>query len=116
MFTKKYFQDRTILFLNIAIIALTLLNIIAGVIRIDTNKQVEIIRYQTSEQLAGYSRADAVDLYSFALASFLFAAVALFLSAKLFTQKRMLSVLLLSLTFIVLIFMFVVSNAIYNLR
>lgn len=116
MFTKKYFQDRTILFLNIAIGAVTLLNIIAAIIRIDTTKQVEIIRYQTVEQLAGYSRADATDLYSFAVASLLFTGVAVFLSAKFFTQKRMMSVLLLSLTLIVLIFTFVVSNAIYNLR
>jgi sugar phosphate permease len=116
MFTKKYFQDRTILFLNIAIAAITLLNVIAAIIRIDTTKQVEIIRYQTTEQLAGYSRADAIDLYSFAVASLLFTVVAVFLSAKFFTQKRMMSVLLLSLTLIVLIFTFVVSNAIYNLR
>jgi len=116
MFTKKYFQDRPILFLNIAIVATALLNVIVSVIRIDTSKPVAIIRYQASEQLTGYSRADTNDLYSFAIASILFALVAIFLSTKLFTQSRMLSMLLLSLTLIVLVFTFVVSNAIYNLR
>lgn len=116
MFTKKYFQDRPILFLNIAIVAATLLNVIVSVIRIDTSKPVAIIRYQTTEQLTGYSRADTTDLYSFALASILFAVVAIFLSTKLYTQKRMLSMVLLSLTLVVLVFTFVVSNAIYNLR
>lgn len=116
MFTKKYFQDRSILFLNIAIAAATLLNVIVAVIRIDTSKPVAIIRYQTTEQLTGYSRADTNDLYSFAIASILFAIVAIFLSTKLYTQKRMLSMVLLSLTLVVLVFTFVVSNAIYNLR
>ena len=116
MFTKKYFQDRAILFLNIAIVATALLNVIAAVIRIDTSKPVAIIRYQTTELLTGYSRADTTDLYSFAVVSILVSTVAIFLSAKFFTQKRMMSVLLLSLTLIVLIFTFVVSNAIYNLR
>lgn len=116
MFTKKYFQDRPILFLNIAIVAVTLLNVIAAVIRIDTSKPVAIIRYQSSELLTGYSRADTADLYSFAVAAVLFTSVAIFVSARFFTQKRMMSVLLLSLTLIVLVFLFVVSNAIYNLR
>lgn len=116
MFTKKYFQDRSILFLNIAIVAVTLLNVIAAVIRIDTGKPVAIIRYQSSELLTGYSRADTTDLYSFAVASVLFAAVAIFLSAKFFTMKRMMSVLLLALTLVVLVFAFIVSNAVYNLR
>lgn len=116
MFTKKYFQDRTILFLNIAIVAVTLLNVIVAVVRIDTSKTVAIVRYQPYELLTGYSRASTTDLYSFAVASLFFAAVALLLSAKFFTQKRLMSVMLLSLTLIVLVFNFVVSNAIYNLR
>lgn len=116
MFTKKYFQDRPILFLNIAIVATTLLNVIVAVIRIDTSKSIAIIRYQATEALEGYSRTDVTDLYSFAVASVLFATVAIFLSTKFFTQKRMLSVVLLSLTLVVLVFTFVVSNAIYNLR
>ena len=116
MFTKKYFQDRPILFLNIAIVATALLNVIASVIRIDTSKSVAIVRYQAAELLTGYGRADTSELYSFAIASVFFAAVAIILSAKFFTQKRLMSVLLLSLTLIVLVMLFVVSNAIYNLR
>jgi hypothetical protein len=116
MFTKKYFQDRQILFLNIALVATTLLTIIAAIIRIDTGKSVVIIRYQVAKELAGYGRGDAWELYTFVLASIFFTSLAIFLSAKLYHQKRMLSLLLLSLTLVVLIFNFVVSNAIYNLR
>ena len=114
MFTKKYFQDRTILFLNIAIIAMTVLNIIQSIIRIDTSRQAAIIRFQKPESLTGYSRADATELYSFALASILFTGVAFFLSAKFFTQKRMMSVLLLALTYLVQVFLFIVSYFIFG--
>ena len=116
MFTKKYFQDRPILFLNISLVALTLLTVIAAVIRVDTGKSVAIIRYQVAKELAGYSRGDTIELYTFVLAAVAFTVIAIFLSAKLYHQKRMMSVLLLALTLVVLVFNFVVSNAIYNLR
>lgn len=116
MFTRKYFQDKPILFLNIAIILGVLINIISSYARIDTTKSVAIIRYEVAEGLAGFSRADTYELYSFAVASLIFALMAIFMSAKLYHQKRFMSVLLLSLTVIVLLFNFVVSNAIFNLQ
>ena len=116
MFTKKYLQDRPILFLNITVVALLLLNIIASILRIDTSKSVSIIRYQVAAGQAGFYRAEPYELFGFAIAAVVFSVLAIFLSTKLYTQQRMMSLLLLSLTIIVLIFNFIVSNAIFNLQ
>jgi hypothetical protein len=117
MFTKKYLQDRPILFLNLFLMSVTTLTIISSFITVDTSKQLAIVSYRLAEGLDGYEKTDNIyELYSFALAAIIFTAVAVFLSTKLYKQKRMMSLLLLSLTAIVLIFNFVVSLAIFNLQ
>lgn len=116
MFTKKYLQDRPILFLNLVVILGAIINVLAIVLRIDTSKSVAIIRYRTSLDLAGFDRSSVSDLYSFAIAALLFAVLAVVLSAKMYSQRRMLSLLLLSLTIIALVFNLIVSGAILNLQ
>jgi hypothetical protein len=116
MFTKKYFQDRPILFLNLIVVLLTLIDIIATVLRIDTSQSIAIIRYRVALGLAGFQRAGVFQLYGFALAAVLIAAVAIILSARLYNQRRSLSILILSLTLIALFFNLVVSGAILNLQ
>lgn len=117
MFTKKYLQDRPILFLNLFIASLTVLTIISSFIIVDTSKQFAIIRYRLAEGLDGFDKTDSpIELYSFAVAAVLFAGVAIFLSTKLYRQKRFMSLMLLSLTSIVLIFNFVVSLAVFSLQ
>jgi glucan phosphoethanolaminetransferase (alkaline phosphatase superfamily) len=117
MFTKKYLQDRPILFLNILLIAIMLLTVTFSFLTIDSSKQLAIVSYNLSEGLDGYVKTDKIyELYYFGLSSVLFTAVAVFLSTKLYKQKRMMSLLLLSLTSIVLMFNFIVSVAILNLQ
>jgi len=116
MFTKKYFQDRPILFLNLVVVLGALINIIATVLRINTGQSIAIIRYQVALGLAGFERASVIQLYSFALAAFVIAVAAVILSARLYQQRRILSILVLSLTIIALFFNLVVSGAILNLQ
>ena len=117
MFTKKYLPDRPILFLNLFLVSITTLTVISSFITIDTSKQLAIVSFRLAEGLDGYEKTDKIfELYFFAIAAILFTAVAVFLSTKLYKQKRMMSLLLLSLTSIVLIFNFVVSLAIFNLQ
>lgn len=116
MFTKKYLQDRPILFLNLIVILGAIINVLAIVFRIDTSQSVAIVRYRMALDLAGFDRAGVAQLYSFALAAVLFAVVAVFLSTRLYSQKRALSLLILSLTIIALIFNLIVSGAILNLQ
>jgi len=116
MFSKKYFQDRLILFLHIAVVATALLSVVASLLRIDTTKSVTIVRYEVIKGLAGYSRADTLELYSFAIAAILIPAISIFIAAKVYSMQRALSVVVLLLALIVLFFLFVVSGAIYNLQ
>lgn len=116
MFTKKYFQDRPILFLNLVVVLGALMNIIAVVVRIDTSQSSAIIRYQAALGLAGFPMGNVSDLYSFAIAAALMAAVAVILSARLYTLRRSLSLLILSLTIVALLFNLIVSGAILNLQ
>jgi hypothetical protein len=116
MFTKKYFQDRPILFLNLVVILGTLINIISTVLRIDTSQNIVILRYQVALGLAGFERGSMLQLYSFALAALLMAVVAILISARLYKQRRSLSILILSLTIIALLFNLVVSDAILKLQ
>lgn len=116
MFTKKYFQDRSILFLNLIIILGTLINVIATTLRINTSQPVAIIRYQTNLGLVGFERASVWQLYSFAVAAVLIAVVSIFLSARLFHLRRSLSVLVLFLAIIALLFNLIVSGAVLNLQ
>lgn len=116
MFTKKYFQDRPILFLNLVVVLGTLINIIAITLRISTSQSIVITRYQVSLGLAGFERGSIWQLYSFAVVAGLFAIVAILLSARLYQLRRYLSLLVLVLTAIALLFNLIVSAAILNLQ
>jgi hypothetical protein len=116
MFTKKYFQDRPILFLNLIVILGALVNIITSILRIDSSQKIVILRYQVALGLAGFQRGSVAQLYSFAIAAFLIALVAIFLSARLYSLRRNLSILILLLTIIALFFNLVVSDAILKLQ
>jgi hypothetical protein len=116
MFTKKYFQDRPILFLNLVVVLGAVMNVIAVLIRVDTSQSSAVIRYQAELGLSGFPLGSSSELYSFALAAVLMAFVAIFMSAKLYSVRRSLSLTLLSLTLIALLFNLVVSGAILNLQ
>lgn len=116
MFSKKYFQDRAILFLNLIIFLGALINIVATILRINTSQSVAIIRYQTSLGLAGFQRADVLQLYSFSVAALLIAALAILVSAKVYKRRRSLSLLVLTLAIVALFFNLLVSGAILNLQ
>jgi hypothetical protein len=116
MFTKKYFQDRTMLFLNFIVLLGAAVNIVATVLRIDTTQSVSIIRYQVSLGLAGFQRASVIQLYSFAIMALIVAVTAILVSAKVYHRRRALSTLVLSLAIIALFFNLIVSGAILNLQ
>lgn len=116
MFTKKYFQDRPVLFLNLIVVLGVFITVIATTLRIDTSKTVSIFRYQTSLGLAGFQHSGVSELYSFAIAAVVIAVVAIIVSARLYIQRRSLSLLILSLTIVALLFNLIVSGAILNLQ
>lgn len=116
MFTKKYFQDRPILFLNLIVLFGAAINVIAIVLRINTSQSLVIVRYQLALGLAGFQRGSVSQLYTFAIAAMLFAAVGVVMGARLYFLKRYLSILILSLTVVILLFNLIVSASILNLQ
>jgi hypothetical protein len=66
--------------------------------------------------LAGYSQGEPLDLYVFVIASIIIISVTIVISAKLYSMQRVLSIVTLSLSTIVMLFMLVASNALYNLQ
>jgi hypothetical protein len=116
MFTKKYFQDRPILFLNLVVVLGAIINIIAISLRIDTSRTAAIIRYESALGLSGFPKGTTTDLYGFVIVAILMAIVAVLLSARLHAQRRELSLTVLSLTVIALLFNLIVSGAILNLQ
>lgn len=116
MFTKKYFQDRTILFLNLIVIIGATINVIAVMLRINTSQSIAIIRYQVALGMAGFQRASVVQLYSFPLMALVIALAAILISARLYHKRRALGVLFLVLAVIALFFNLIVSGAILNLQ
>jgi hypothetical protein len=116
MFSKKYFQDRPILFLNLILTLGMIINVIAVALRVNTGQTVTIIRYQVNLGLAGFQRANTYQLYGFIIAAVIITAVAIFLSARLYKIKRSLSILILVLSIILLLFNLIVSGAILNLQ
>lgn len=116
MFNKKYFQDRPILFLNLIVILGAIINIFAIALRIDTTQTVTIIRYQVALGLSGFQRANTLQLYGFIFLAILISIFAVFFSAKIYQQRRSLSLMVLSLTIIALLFNLIISNAVLNLQ
>lgn len=116
---KKYLQNRTILFLNLAVILLSLYNILATVIKIDISRTTAILRYQPSLGLSGFEKNSTWQLYSFTLMAVLIALFGLFFAGRLYRINKLYSILVLSLTIVLLFFNIIVSEAIlsiHNLR
>jgi hypothetical protein len=113
LFTKKYFQDRPILFLNLIVVLGALINVISVVLRIDTSKTITFTRYQAA--LNTYDRGGIIELYAFAFCAILIAVSATLLSARMYSKNRGVSLVVLMLGVIALWFNIAVSDAIFNI-
>ena len=116
MFTKKYFQDRPVLFLNLVVILGAAINLIATVLLIDTSRTAATVRYESTLGLGGFPKGTPIDLYSFAAVTILVTFVSIFMSARLYTQIRLLSLVVLTLAIVALLFNLIVAQAILNLQ
>lgn len=116
LFSKKYFQDRPILFLNLLVVLGALINVISVVLRIDTSQTVTTTRYQVALGLGGFERGSPNELYSFAIAAIVIAITAILLSARIYWLRRAVSLVILALAIVALFFNLIVSGAILNLQ
>ena len=108
LFSKKYFQDRPVLFLNLLVVLGALMNIIT-MLFIDTSQTVITIRYDVATGVA-LDRGSPTELYSFALAAVVIAVTAILLSARVYWQRRAISLVVLSFAIVALFFNLIVSS------
>jgi hypothetical protein len=108
LFSKKYFQDRPVLFLNLLVVLGALMNIIT-MLFIDTSQTVTTIRYDVVTGVA-LDRGSPTELYSFALAAVIIAMTAILLSARVYWQRRSVSLVVLSFAIVALFFNLIVSS------
>lgn len=112
LFSKKYFQDRPILFLNLLVVLGALTNIL-NTLFIDTSQTVTTLRYRVATNEA-LDRGSPVELYSFALFAIIIAMTAILLSARVYWMRRAISIVILSLAIVALIFNFIVTIMIFT--
>lgn len=113
---KKYLQNRPILFLNLAVVLLSIYNVLSTVLKIDSSRATAILRYQPSLGLSGFEKSSAWQLYSFTMMAVIIAVSGLFFAGRLFKFNKTYSILVLGLTILLLFLNIIVSEAILNIH
>jgi hypothetical protein len=115
-FPKKYFQDKILIGLAAANIILMLFVVLFVFLRVDGGR-TNFMRFRSNVNVVdAFTPGKATDLYSFGVFALLATFINIILSLRLFNINRSLSVLLLGFGILLLIFCFVVSNALLNIH
>lgn len=117
MATHKHFlQDRTALLLVSGTAFLTLVAVVLILLKLGQGSSNYIVSYRASLGIDRYATGTVKDLIAFIIAAVLIFGFSLTLGYKAYPVKRELSLVVLSLTFPLLLFLIVVSNALLDLR
>lgn len=119
MATNKHFlQDRTALLLVSGTAFLTLTAVVLILLKLSAGQSASnyIVSYRASLGIDRYATGTVKDIASFILAAALIFGMSLTLSFKAYKVRRELSLVVLALTFPLLLFLIVVSNALLVLR
>lgn len=114
---KKYFHDRSILLLLSVSAFLVLFIAISIVLRLDTSQDSGyIVQYRSNMGLNAFKVGGLADIMSFVVFSAAVAVFHFFVSIKMYTQRRHLSIVFLGLGLLLLLLALIVSNALLILR
>lgn len=119
MATNKHFlQDRTALLLVSGISFLTLTAVVLVLLKLGSGQGTSnyIVSYRASLGIDRYTTGTVRDIFSFIIFALLIFSLSIILSYKTYKVKRELSLVVLALTFPLLAFLIVVSNALLVLR
>ena len=114
-YVREFLSDKIILLMAFIGLLFVGFNILLVILQVNTTKAVVITRYNLI-QSPQFTRGDPRSLYIFALAPAVFYAISMILASRVFHKNRHLSVMILSLCFIVLLFSVIVSSAIINVN
>ncbi len=113
---KKYLNDKAVFFLLLANGLLTVLSVLYIGLRVDASQASAIVSYRATLGISGFYSGRPSELYSFALFALIVTAVNVVLSMRLFSFRRVLSVVVLALNIILLVFTLMVSTALIPVR
>ena len=119
MATQKHFlQDRTTLLLVSVMSFLTLAAVVLVLLKLGSGQGTSnyIVSYRSSLGIDRYGTGTVRDIFSFIVAAVLTFGVSLVLAYRSYQVRRELSLVILSLTIPLLLFLIVVSNALLVLR
>lgn len=119
MATQKHFlQDRTALLLTSGLAFLTLAAIVLILLKLGSGQGTGnyIVSYRASLGIDRYTTGTVTGIVSFIFFALLVFGLSVTLSFRTYTVKRELSLVVLALTFPLLLFLIVVSNALLVLR
>jgi hypothetical protein len=119
MATHKHFlQDRTALLLVSGMAFLTLAAVVLILLKLGSGQGTSnyIVSYRASLGIDRYATGTVRDIVSFAVAAVLISGLSLTLAYKSYPVRRELSLVVLSLSLPLLLFLIVVSNALLVLR
>ncbi len=119
MATHKHFlQDRTALLLVSGVTFLTLATVVLILLKLGSGQGTSnyIVSYRASLGIDRYATGTVRDIVSFMVAAVLIFGISLTLAYKSYPVRRELSLVVLSLTMPLLLFLIVVSNALLVLR
>lgn len=112
---KIFLTDKVTLLMSLVGLMFVVFNLIVVLLQINTTKSVAIIRYN-SIVLPEFTRGDTNSLYVFALAPFVFFGVHFMLAVRMHEKNASLAKIILSLSYIILLFGIIVSSAVININ
>jgi hypothetical protein len=113
---KRYLNDKAVFFLLLANGLLMLLCVLFVVLRVDTDQAAALISYRARLGISGFVSGRPAELYSFAVFAVVVTAIDLIVSFRLFSFRRLLSVVVLALNVVLLVFTLMVSAALIPVR
>lgn len=115
---KHFFQDRTALLLVSGLSFLTLAAVVLVLLKLSSGQGTSsyIVSYRASLGIDRYATGTSRDILSFVVFALLIFVMSVILGYKAYPVKRELSLAVLALTFPLLAFLIVVSNALLVLR
>lgn len=116
MSIKGYVHDKLVIFFNLVLILMGILNVLLVVLRVDTSQSAAIIRYNTALGIAGFERGSSAQLYQFALIPLVIVLTQTVLAWRVHGLKRGLSIVVLALAIVCVLFSIIVASALLNLH
>lgn len=114
---QKYFHDRVVLLLLSICTFLVILASLLVLLRLDSGRnEGYIIQYRTNLGITAYKAGSVSELVSFALFLVIALVLGVVLSMRVYDVHRQFSVTILSMTLLLIVLAFIVSNALLVLR